>query len=136
MTKRSVDDLYGGRHRPYGQVRDGSHRRIESEPSMEPKRGGAFNSNAVQDPENKHDVKYDNQVADDWRRGGGKGQATGKPNFDFGGAWRQKDKSISHGPGDPAVIRSPGTRPTDRRMSHEQPRRRTCPSAAATETCA
>jgi hypothetical protein len=87
----SVDELYANRHRPYGQVRDGSHRRIEHEPSLEPKRGGAFNSNVVQDPENRHDVRYDNTVADDWRRGGGKGGATGKPGFDFGASYRRKD---------------------------------------------
>ena len=34
---------------------------------------------------------YFNDIADDWRRGGGKGGATGKPSFDRGNAWRMKD---------------------------------------------
>jgi hypothetical protein len=108
MARKSVDDLYSeGRHRPYGQNRDGSHRRIESEPSLEPKRGGAFNSNVNQSPEDRIDVGYHNDVADDWRRGGGKGGATGKPSFDKGNAWRQPDGSISHGLGERGQQRKP-----------------------------
>ena len=81
------NDLYGGRSFPHGRVRDGSHHRVESEPPLEPKRGGAFNSNVVQDPENKHDVKYDNDTSG-WVHGAGEA-ATTKPSFDKGRAWRQ-----------------------------------------------
>ena len=57
MTKRSVDDMYGGRHVPSGQPHDRRHPRIESEPSMESgnTRGTAFNRNINQDPEDQHD---------------------------------------------------------------------------------
>jgi hypothetical protein len=84
--KMSVDDLYGGRHFPHGRLRDGSHRRIESEPSLEPRRSGAFNSNVNQSPEDRHDNRsspqgYDNDHPDDWIRGAGE-DATGKPGFD------------------------------------------------------
>jgi hypothetical protein len=58
--------------------------RYRSNPSMETgnTKGSAFNKNTVQDPENKHDVGYDSDVAGDWRRGGGKQGAEGKPSFD------------------------------------------------------
>ncbi len=36
----------------------------------------------VQDPMDRHDDNYDNDVADNWLRGGGPGQAEGKPSFD------------------------------------------------------
>jgi hypothetical protein len=107
--KMSVDDLYGGRSFPRGRVRGGSHHRIESEPSMESAsaRDTAFNRNTNQAPEDFHDSrKYDNDVADDWRRGGGPGGATSKPSFDKSGASRQADGSI-HGP--------PGNRGQQRR---------------------
>jgi hypothetical protein len=42
-------------------------------------------------PEDQHGPGYDNAVADDWRRGGGKGGATEKPGFDFGASYRRKD---------------------------------------------
>lgn len=35
-------------------------------------------------PEDKHGAKYDNDVADNWLRGMGKGGAEGKPGFDKG----------------------------------------------------
>ena len=114
----SVDALYTeGRHYPRGQNRDtGSRRSTPHELPMESAAANrmAHNTNTNQAPEDFHGPGYDNDHANDWVRGGGKGQATGKPNFDFGGAWRQKDKSISHGPGDPAVIRSPGKNTPDR----------------------
>jgi hypothetical protein len=79
----SVEDMYANRHRPYGQVRDGSHRRVESEPSLESgnTRGTAFNRNVNQDPEDKHDDKaqYANDVpANSWLRSDG----ARKPGFD------------------------------------------------------
>ena len=76
MTKRSVDDLYGGRHPPHGQVRDGSHRRVESEPPMETAsaRDTAFNKNTNQAPENRHDPGYGNDHANDWGEGAAKGR--------------------------------------------------------------
>jgi hypothetical protein len=99
MTKRTVDDMYGGRHRPYGQVRDGSHRRIESEPAMESK-GPALRNNRPQDIEDQHDDRssprgyYNDVPANSWLRSDG----TQKPSFDKQGvAWRQSDGSI-HGP--------------------------------------
>ena len=110
MAKKvSVDDLYGGRHFPHGRVRDGSHRRIESEPSLESgnTRGTAFNRNINQDPEDRHAGNYTNDLADDWRRGAGAGGATGKPSFDRGNSWRVGREGIDHGQGDPAVIRRP-----------------------------
>jgi hypothetical protein len=111
MTKRtvSVDELYANRHRPYGQVRDGSHHRIESEPSFETgnARDRAFNKPDVQDPEDRHDRDYAGDVADDWRRGGGKGGATGKPSFDRGNAWRQAEGSIHGPPGERGQQRRP-----------------------------
>jgi hypothetical protein len=70
-------------------------------------KGSAFNKNTIQDPENRHDVKYDNDVANDWRRGGGKGGATGKPGFDRGNAWRMKDSNDWHSGHDAADIRRP-----------------------------
>lgn len=49
-----------------------------------------FNEVTVQDPENQHDAKYDNDVpADSWLRSDG----TKKPAFDKGNAWR-KGKGI------------------------------------------
>jgi hypothetical protein len=100
-TKRTVstDELYReGRSFPRGQNRDvGSRYRVECEPSLEPKQGEAWNRNTVQDAENKHDDRssprgYHNDVADDWRRGGGKGGATDKPGFDFGASYRRANK--------------------------------------------
>ena len=73
MAKQSVDDLYR-RHRPYGQVRDGSHRRIESEPPMESAAANrtAHNTNGNSAPEDQHDVRYDNEVsANSWLRSDG-----------------------------------------------------------------
>lgn len=35
-------------------------------------------------PEDKHGPGYSNPTPDDWRRGGGPGGATGKPDFDKG----------------------------------------------------
>lgn len=82
--RQSVDDLYGGRSFPHGQVRDGSHHRIEIEPAMETgnTRGTAFNKNTVQDPEDKHDDKagYDNDTSG-WIKGAGE-VATRMPHFD------------------------------------------------------
>ena len=37
---------------------------------------------APQSVNDQHSPNYDNDVASDWRRGMGKGQATGKPGFD------------------------------------------------------
>ena len=37
-----------------------------------------------QSPEDKRGPKYEPVVRMDWRRGGGKGQAEGKPSFDKG----------------------------------------------------
>ena len=70
MTKRSVDDMYGGRHVPTGRVRDGSHRRTESEPSMESAAANrtAHNTNVNQDPSNFHGHGYFNDVANAARR--------------------------------------------------------------------
>ena len=112
MTKRqSVDDLYGGRSFPHGRVRDGNHRSVESEPSFETgnTRGTAFNKPDVQDPEDRHDRRYTGDVADDWRRGGGKGGATGKPSFDRDNSGRRgRAGSLDWGSGhDPATIRKP-----------------------------
>jgi hypothetical protein len=84
-----IDALYSeGRHFPRGQNRDPqSRQRIECEPSFEAGNRGAFNSNVVQSPENRHDTKYDNQTSG-WVRGArgeptGHGEtAEGKPNFD------------------------------------------------------
>jgi hypothetical protein len=103
MTKRSVDDLYGGRSFPHGRLRDGSHRHIESEPSLEPK-GGAFNRNDVQDVEDRHDnsktARYDNQVADNWLRGGHE-DATSKPGYDHDPVWKRANKGDTwNSPGD------------------------------------
>jgi hypothetical protein len=72
--------------------------RYGSNPSMETgnTRGAAFNKPDVQDPEDRHDRRYTGDVADDWRRGGGKGGATGKPGYDHGGAWRMKDSNDWH----------------------------------------
>ncbi len=53
MAKKttSVEDMYGGRHRPFGQVREGSHHRIEHSPSMT-----ARDQRRNQDPEDFHDA--------------------------------------------------------------------------------
>ena len=112
MTKKmSVDDLYGGRHRPFGQVRDGSHRRIESEPSFETgnTRGTAFNKPDVQDPEDKHDRKLcrrcRRRLAARRRQGRRNGQAFIRP----GQCWRKgRAGSLDWGSGhDPATVRKP-----------------------------
>ena len=113
----SVDALYTeGRHFPRGQNRDPrSPTRVEHSPSLEPKRGGAFNSNAVQDPEDSRDRGYNNDCRGYVR--GAKGEPTGfnetatnypGGNFDKGSSWRLKDKGNDWNSGsDPAVIRRP-----------------------------
>ena len=114
MTKQSVDDMYGGRHRPFGQVRDGSHRRIESEPPMESAAANrtAHNTNVNQAPEDRHGPGYDNDVsANSWLRSDG----TKKPSFDKNNSWRRADGGDDwHSGHDPAVIRSPGKNTPDR----------------------
>jgi hypothetical protein len=84
----SVDALYTeGRHYTRGQNRDaGTRRSTPHEPDMT-----ARDQHRNQMPEDQHGPGYDNAVADDWRRGGGKGGATGKPGFDFGASYRRKD---------------------------------------------
>jgi hypothetical protein len=119
MARRvSIDDMYSkGRSFPRGQNRDtGARSRIECEPSLEPKRGGAFNSNAVQDPENRHDAGYDND-ASGWTRGargqpsGNNETAEGKPSFDKGQSYRRADKGDDWGSG--SDHREPFVRPGD-----------------------
>ena len=118
--KMSVDDLYGGRSFPHGRVRDGSHHRIESEPSMRPgdqrpppSPTQPRDPQVPQMPEDQHDNRgghYDNQVsADSWLRGGGARGATGKPSFDRDNSWRRgRAGSLDWNSGsDPAVIRRP-----------------------------
>ena len=110
MTKRSVDDMYGGRSFPHGRVRDGANHRVESEPAMESAsaRDTAFNKNTNQAPEDQHSPGYSNDVANDWRRGGGVGGATGKPGFDKGQSYRRSDRGDNWNSGhDPAIIRKP-----------------------------
>ena len=111
----SVDELYANRHRPYGQVRDGSHRRIESEPAMESAAANrtAHNTNTNQAPEDQHGPKYDNDCSG-WVRGargeptGNNETAEGKPSFDKGQSYRRADKGNDWGSGhDPAIIRKP-----------------------------
>jgi hypothetical protein len=70
-------------------------------------RDAAFNKNTNQDPIDQLGPKYRADVADDWRRGGGKGGATSRPGFDKSGAWRAGRDGVSHGAGDPAIIRKP-----------------------------
>ena len=106
----SVDELYANRHRPYGQVRDGSHRRIEHEPSMK-----SHEVQRPQSPEDQHASNYDNRTSG-WVRGA-KGEPTGhdetatnKPSgFDRGNSWRKgRAGSLDWNSGsDPAVIRRP-----------------------------
>ena len=117
MAKRtmSVEQHYTeGRHHPYGRNMDfDADRSIKREPSLEPKRGGAFNRNDVQDPEDAHDnsrtARYDND-ASGWVRGargeptGFDETATGKPSFDKGNAWRQPDGSIHGPPGEKLLV--------------------------------
>jgi hypothetical protein len=108
----SVDALYTeGRHYPRGQNRDtGARRSIPSESPMESAaaRNMAFNYHRNQDPVGSHGPGYSNDVsADDWRRGGGSGGATGKPSFDRGNAWRQPDGSIHGPPGERGQQRRP-----------------------------
>jgi hypothetical protein len=85
--------------------------RYRNSPSMDSK-GPALRNNRPQDVEDRHDDHssprgYWNDTENDWRRGGGKGQATSKPGFDFGGAWRQPGGTIRSAQGDPGVIRRP-----------------------------
>jgi hypothetical protein len=104
----SVDELYANRHRPYGQVRDGSHRRIEHEPSMK-----SHEVQRNQFPEDAHSPTYSNDCSG-WVRGargqptGNNETAEGKPSFDKGQSYRRADKGDDRGSGhDPAVIRKP-----------------------------
>jgi hypothetical protein len=115
MTKRSVDDLYGGRSFPRGRVRDGSHHRIESEPSMESAAANrmAHNTNTNQAPEDRHASNYRNDSSG-WVRGargqptGSNETAEGKPSFDKGQSYRRSDKGLDWNSGsDPATIRKP-----------------------------
>ena len=106
--KTSVDEMYANRHRPYGQVRDGSHRRIEHEPSMK-----SHEVQRPQSPEDQHDVGYDNRTSG-WVRGargeptGNNETAEGKPSFDKGQSYRRSDKGNDWNSGsDPAIIRKP-----------------------------
>ncbi len=69
-------------------------------------RNAAFNRHDNQAPEDRHGAQYDNDVADNRLRGGGE-NATTKPGFDFGGAWRQPSKSIPVAPGDLGQQRKP-----------------------------
>jgi hypothetical protein len=100
----SVDEMYSrGRSFPHGQTREVGHRRsLPHEPSM-----AARDEHRNQAPEDRHSSNYDQDVADDWRNGGGARGATGKPSFDKSGAWRAGRGGIAHGQGDPAVIRRP-----------------------------
>ncbi len=109
MAKHSVDDLYGeGRRFPHGRVRDGSHHRIAHNPPMETpaERNLAHNRHDNQAPEERHGAKYDGDHPNDWVRGAGE-SATGKPGFDFGGAWRLGREGVEHGPGDTGQQRKP-----------------------------
>jgi hypothetical protein len=100
----SVEEHFASRHRPYGRNVDlGARNRIAREPAMESHQMIQKN----QAPEDRHASNYNNDVADDWRRGGGKGGATTKPSFDKSNAWRMKDSNNWHSGSDPAVIRKP-----------------------------
>ena len=110
--RMTVEEHYSvGRVHPRGRViDDGAENRIERHPSMESK-GPALRNNRNQDPEDKHDDRssprgYDNDVSKrSWLQNG---DATTRPNFDFGNSWRRADKGNNNdSPGDPAVIRRP-----------------------------
>jgi hypothetical protein len=88
--------------------------RYRSNPSMETgNTRGAFNKPDIQDPQNKHDTGYSNDVpANSWLRSDG----TRKPSFDRDNSWRKgREASLDWGSGSElAVIRSPGKNTPDR----------------------
>lgn len=51
-----------------------------------PTKDEVHNSNEVQAPADKHDTKYDNDTSEKWLNGP---DATQKPGFDKGNAWRK-----------------------------------------------
>ena len=119
--RMTVEEHYSvGRVRPRDRgytMDDGASEPIRRSPVMETGNArGAFNKPDIQAPEDFHGPGYSNDVADDWRRGGGRGGATGKPSFDGDNSWRKgRAGSLDWNSGsDPAVIRSPGKNTPDR----------------------
>jgi hypothetical protein len=107
--RMTVEEHYSvGRIHPRGKVVDeGAEAPIRRSPAFESASAkAAFSENTVQDPEDRHDRRYNNDAPNDWRLGGNE-DATGKPSFDRGNAWRMKDSNDWHSGHDPATIRKP-----------------------------
>jgi hypothetical protein len=104
MAKDRISQLYE-RHKEHPRGRNSENHPAPYHPRSydASPRDGALRNNHVQDIENAHDNaggKYDNDVSiKSWLRNG---DATSKPSFDFGGAYRKdmrsqiKDRPVDH----------------------------------------
>jgi hypothetical protein len=100
--RTSVEEMYSMRTRPRsGYVMDdGASAPVRRSPPME-----SHEVQKNQAPEDRHGPGYDNDTSG-WVHGAGE-DATRKTGFDFGNAWRMKDKGIAHSPDDTGRQRKP-----------------------------